>query len=58
MESQTCVFCENSLEECNTVKLYQKGCDTINQASKKIGDRIKVKEEDKAHKECSRTYTK
>ena len=34
MESQNCVFCEKSLEEGNTVKLYPKGCDTINQASK------------------------
>ena len=43
MESQNCAFCEKSLEECNTVKLYQKGCDTINQASEKGGDRVEVK---------------
>ena len=58
MESQNYVFCEKSLEECNTVKLYQKGLDTINQASEKRGDRIKVKEGDKVHEECRRTYTK
>ena len=46
-----------SLEECNTVILYQKGCDTINQASEKMGDSIEVKEGDKVPKEC-RTYTK
>ena len=49
MESQNCVFCEKYGEECNTVKLYQKGSDTINQASEKRGDRIEVKEGGKAH---------
>ena len=44
MESQNCVFCEKSLEECNTVKLYQKESDTINQTSEKRSDSIKVKE--------------
>ena len=58
MESQNCVFCEKSLEECNTVKLYQKGLDSINQASEKRGNRIEVKEGDKVRKECRRTYTK
>ena len=55
MESQNCVFCEKSLEDCNTVKLYQKG---INQTSEKRSDSIKVKEGDKVHKECKRAYTK
>ena len=58
MDGQNCVFCEKSLEEGNTVKLYLKGCDTINQASKKRGDNIEVKEGDRIHKECRRTYTK
>ena len=52
MESQKCVFCEKSLKEGNTVKLYQKGCDTINQASEKRGDSSEVKEGDRVHKEC------
>ena len=58
IESQNCVFCEKSLEEGSTVKLYQKGCDTINKASKKRGGSIEVKEGDIVHKECRRTYTK
>ena len=58
IESQNCVFCEKSLEVGNTVKLYTKGCDTINKASKKRGDRIEVKEGDINHKECRRMYTK
>ena len=52
------MFCVKSLEECNIVKLYQKGCDTINQASEKMGDSIEVKEGDRIHKECRRAYTK
>ena len=56
MESNLCI-CGNSLEECNTVKLYQKGCETINQASEKRRDSIEVKEGDKVNKECRRTYT-
>ena len=58
MESQNCVFCENLLEESNTVMLYPKRSDTINQASKKKDDSIEVKEGDGVHKECRRTYTK
>ena len=59
MESQNCVFCGKSLEESNIyVKLYQKECDTINQASEKMGDSIEVKEGDRIHKECRRAYTK
>ena len=58
MKSKNCVFCEKSLEEGNAVKLFQKGCDTINRASKKNGDSIEVKEGDRVHKECRRTYTK
>ena len=58
MDGQNCVFCEKSGQEGNTVKLYPKGCDTIKRASKKRGDSIEVKEGDKVHKECRRTYTK
>ena len=50
IESQNCVFCEKSLKEGNTVKLYEKGCDTINQASEKRGDSIDMKEADRVHK--------
>ena len=46
-----------SLEECNIVKLYQKGCDTINQASEKMGDSIEVKEGDRIHKEYAGGHT-
>ena len=56
MESQNCEFCEKSIAECNSVKLYQKGSDTIKQTSEKRS--IEVKEGDKAHKECRGTYTK
>ena len=56
MESQNCVFCEKSTVECNSAKLYQKGSDTIKQTSEKRS--IEVKEGDKVHKECRRTYTK
>ena len=59
MESQNCVFYVKSLKGGNTVRLYQnRGCDTINQAIDKRGDNIKVKEGDRVHKECRRTYTK
>ena len=47
-----------SLKEGNTVKLYQKGCDTDYQANEKKGDSSEVKEGDRAHEECRKTYTK
>ena len=58
MESQNCVFCEFSLIRGNTVKLYPKGCDTINQASERRDDSIGVKKSDRAHKECRKDIHK
>ena len=39
-----------SFEDCNTVKLYQKGCVIINHASVKSGDSVEVMEGDKVLK--------
>ena len=57
MESQNCVFCESSLIRGNTVKLYPKGCDTINQVSERRDDSIGVKKEIEPIKNAEKTYT-
>ena len=44
MESQNYLFCEQFLQEGNTVQLYQNECDIINQACENRGDNIEVKE--------------
>ena len=48
--------CEESLKEGNIVKLYPKGCETIDQASEKRGDSIEVKEGDRAHKNAGNMH--
>ena len=59
MESEECVFCNQPLllEQEETVKLGQKGCNTINTAAEKREDNINVKVGQIVHVKCRKINT-